>query len=291
MFLKKVWYTFQLSCLSCKPTTAHQSRAIHAVGLMVLLGNLLFDWLVNDHVNRIAAMLERSKLRNSSADIPSLKKLHDIGLDWNAIQFVFLEFAIFTTICFALQFFGTMLTWCFTDNNKSPFQKILVWASLFLNDLPQFILTAIVTYATDDVYIPYFCSTVLGVVGNYILFLALSNIGAFHYPKVIWCHAALTVICLIIQIAHITKAQITWVELLLFVTPYNICDDFGEMLPAYSVERVCGLSRPRFKNGLHCRVDIWLLRMRHLLEGGFLRITTLWDSLIQIASYPYLVFL
>ena len=41
-----------------------------------------------------------------------------------------------------------------------------------------------------------------------------------------------------------------------------------------------------------CLTEIMLLlRMRHLLEGGFLRITTLWHSFIQILSCHYLVFL
>ena len=194
--------------MSCTPRTDQQSRAIQALGLTILTGNLCLDWIVNDHVSKIAAMLEHGKLWNSSVHIPSLQKYHDIGTDWNAVRIVFLEFSIFTTICFALQFCGTMIRLRFFTNT-SPFQKCLVLMSLFLNDLPQYIATAIVTFAIDDVYIPYFCSTILGVIGNYIMFIALIDTAAFHYPKVIWFHVALTVICLVVQIALITKAHLT----------------------------------------------------------------------------------
>ena len=174
------------------------------------MGNLFFDWLVNDHVDKIATMLERGKLQDGeSTNIPSLQTLYDIGIDWNVIGAIFLVFAILSTICYALQFFGTMLTWLFKDKNKSSFQSFLLFASLLLNDLPQCILITIVTYATDDVYIPYFCSTLLGVLGNYIIFIALSNTHSFYYPKVVCCHAVLVGICLTIQIAHVTKAHIT----------------------------------------------------------------------------------
>lgn len=172
------------------------------------MGNLCFDWIVKDHVSKIAAILEHSKLWNSSADIPSLQKYHDIGIDWNKMNIIFLEFAIATTVCFALQFSGTMIRLRFFTN-KSPFQKFLVWANLFLNDLPQCITTAIVTFAIDDVYIPYFCSTMLGVIGNYVMYIALSDTTTFHYPKLIWIHVTMTVICLVVQVALITKAHLT----------------------------------------------------------------------------------
>ena len=153
-------------------------------------------------------MLEHEILWNSSAVISSLQEVHDIGIDWNTIRVIFLEFAIFTTVSITLLCSGTMLSLRFREE-RSPYQKFLVWFSLILNDLPQCIVTAIVTFATDDVYIPFFCSTMLGAIGNYIMFIALSNTAAFHYPKLIWCHVAMTVICLVIPIALITKTHLT----------------------------------------------------------------------------------
>ena len=174
------------------------------------MGNIFFDWLVNDHVSKIVAMLEHSKVWNGSTrHISSLKVLHDIGIDWSVIGATFLVFAILSTICYALQFFGTMITWLFKDHNKSVFQSFLIWISLILIDLPQCVIITIVTYVTDDVYIPYFCSTLLGVLGNYLIFIALSNTHVLYYPKVVCCHAVLVGICLTIQIAHVTKAHIT----------------------------------------------------------------------------------
>ena len=41
----------------------------------------------------------------------------------------------------------------------------------------------IVMYATDDSYLPYFVATILGVLGNYLIFLAFSDTRALHYPK------------------------------------------------------------------------------------------------------------
>ena len=156
-------------------------------------------------MSKIVAIFEHGA---DPVNIPSLQEYHDLGINWKAMRIVFLEFAIATSVCFTLQFCGTMLRLRFFTN-KSPFQKFLVWANLFLNDLPQCIAIVIVTFAVDDVYFPYFCSTILGVIGNYIMFIALSDTTTFHYPKLIWFHVALTVICLVVQIALITKAHLT----------------------------------------------------------------------------------
>ena len=201
-------FIFQCLSLSCAPRTYQQSHALQAIALLILVGNLGFDWVVNFHVSEIAAMLEQRRFRLNWTHISSLEKVHDIGINWNAIRITFFEFAIFSTVCIAFLFSGTLLSLRVCEE-KSPYQKFLVWFSLFFNDLPQCIATAIITFAADDVYIPYFCSTLLGVIGNYTMFVALYNTNTLHYPKVIWCHIALTVICLVVQVALISKAHLT----------------------------------------------------------------------------------
>ena len=194
----------------CNPLSDHyhQSRASHAIGLMLLMGNLFFDWFVKNHVDRLVSILLLSDQWKSSAIVPSVKKVHDIRLDWEAIQIAYLVFAIFTTVFFGLQFFGTMLRWCFSNNDKMRFQKLFVWTNLFLNDLPQCILTVIISYATDDAFIPYLASSGLGVLGQYMIFYSLRSTEAFHFPKIIFFHALLTGICFVIQVALISKAHI-----------------------------------------------------------------------------------
>ena len=153
-------------------------------------------------------MLEQRRLRSNWTHISSLEKVQDIGINWNAIRIAFLEFAIFSTVCVAFLFSGTFFSLRACEE-KWPYQKFVVWNSLFFNDLPQCIATAIITFAADDVYIPYFGSTMLGVIGNYTMFVALYNTNIFHYPKIIWCHIALTGICLVVQIALISYAHLT----------------------------------------------------------------------------------
>ena len=168
--------------------------------------NVFFDWIVSDHVNKMVDLTENDTPIGGSAHISSFKNLYDIGVTSNAIQFIFLGFAIFTTLCFAGQFFVTIMTWYSKDKNKSTLLEILVWTSLFLNDLPHCIVTTMVVYGTGDVYVPYIYSTMLGVIGNYMIFIALSNMAAFYYPKVIICHGIVTVICFITQVVLVTKA-------------------------------------------------------------------------------------
>ena len=174
---------------------------------MLLTGNLFFDWFVKNHVDRLVSILLLSNQWKSFAIVPSVKKVHDIRLDLEAIQITYLVFAIFTTVFFGLQFFGTMLRWCFSNNDKMRFQKLFVWTNLFLNDLPQCILTVILSYATDDAFIPYLASSGLGVLGQYMIFYSLRSTEAFHYPKIIFFHALLTGICFVIQVALISKAH------------------------------------------------------------------------------------
>ena len=121
-FTVEILLIFQSLCRPCKLTTDRQSRAIHAMGMLILMGNIFSNWLVNSHVNNISTILEDTKVRNDSAAIQSLKK-HHIDLDWNAIHIIFLEFALFSTICYAPQFFGTMQECCFTDKHNFFFSK------------------------------------------------------------------------------------------------------------------------------------------------------------------------
>lgn len=199
---------FQSHCFSCKPNTDHQERAIHAFGLMFLMGNLFFDWFVNSHANKIAVMQEPGHVWDYSSDIPSLKKLNIVHLNWYIIHILFLMLAILTTVFFGIQFFGTMLSWCFTDSNKMPLQKIFVWASMVFNDLPQCVLTTVLTYSTDDQYLPYLGSIILGVAGNSLIFYALSRTNTLHYPRMMCVLILVAFVCFIIQVAHITKAHI-----------------------------------------------------------------------------------
>ena len=165
--------------------------------------NVFFDWLVSDHVNKMAAVTDNDAQRNISTDI---LKLEEIGFTSNVIQSIFFEYAIFSTVCFAAQFFVTMSTWYFKENNQSKCQEILVWGNLFLNDLPQCVVTTIIVHGTGDVYMPYFCSTMLGVIGNYMVFAALSPKATFYYPNAMACHGLLVTICLITQIVLFIRA-------------------------------------------------------------------------------------
>ena len=132
-------------------------------------------------MSKLAAVLQHGKLWNSSADNPSLQEYHyNIGYDWNAVRVIFPEFAIVTTVCFALQFCGLMIRLHFFLN-RSPFQNCLVLVNLFLNDLPQCIVTVIVTFAIDNIYLPYFGSTMLEVIGNYILFITVRRYAANNW--------------------------------------------------------------------------------------------------------------
>ena len=168
--------------------------------------NVFIDWIVSYHVNKMTDLTDNDTPMGS-AHISRFKKLYDNGVTSNAIQFIFLGFAIFTTICFAGQFFVTILTWYFKDQKKSTLLEILVWASLFLNDLPQSILTTIVVYVTGDEFLPYLWSTIVGAVGNYMIFIALGHMAAFYYPKVIIWHGIVIVICFITQVMLVTKAM------------------------------------------------------------------------------------
>ena len=160
-------------------------------------------------MNKIAATLERDKLLNGSTDIPGLQKIHDIGFHWNAAQGIFLGLTISTTIVFILQVIEAIVRWYFKLDRRSPFQKCLVLISLFLNDFLQSIVTAIVLFAVDDVNILYFFSTLLGTLGNYIMFFAYFDTPNFHYPKAIVCHVALMFICFLIQFTNTIKAAVT----------------------------------------------------------------------------------
>ena len=151
----------------------------------------------------MAAVSDNDAQRNISTDISKLK---EIGFTSNVIQSIFLEFAIFSTVCFAAQFFVTMSTWYFKENNQSKCQEILVWGNLFLNDLPQCLVTTSIVHGTGDVYMPCFCSTMLGVIGNYMVFIALSNVATFYYPKVIACHGSFVTIWFITNIAFTVRA-------------------------------------------------------------------------------------
>lgn len=192
--------------MACTPRTNEGSRYLQGTGFVILLGNLIFDWIVYDHVSKIAAMLEHEIHRNGSADIHSLHEVHDIGTDWNAVWIIFLTSSILTSISFALQFFEWLLR-LIRDQNESPYQKLLILICLFLNDLSQYIVTIIIMYATDDVYISYFFSTLLGAIGNYIMFIALTDSKAFHFPKLILFHATLTVTYFVVLLVLMTKAH------------------------------------------------------------------------------------
>ena len=76
---------------------------------MLLMGNLFFDWFVKNHVDRLVSILLLSDQWKSFAIVPSVKNVHDIRLDWKAIQIAYLVFAIFTMVFFGFQFFGAML--------------------------------------------------------------------------------------------------------------------------------------------------------------------------------------
>ena len=186
----------------------HQSFASHAVGWMLLIGNLIFDWFVKIHVDKLVSFLLQSDQWKVSAIVPSVKKVHDISFDWEVIQVAYLAFALSSTVVFGLQFFGTMFKWYYSTNNDMRLLKLFVWTHLCLTDLPQCILTVILLYATDDVFIPYLISSGLGVLGQYMIFYSLRSTEAFHYPKIIFFHALLTGICFVIQVALISKAHI-----------------------------------------------------------------------------------
>ena len=175
------------------------------------MANLFFDWIVKEHVDGIIvsqALNNVSRGYISGGKSSSLKAIHPVNLDWYIINVAFVVCAIFTTILFALQFLGTMIQWCFSDDNQMVFQKLLVWVSLWFNDLPQSVLVTIVVYATTDAYLPYLGGTILGVVGQYFVFYALCNTKMFHYPKVIYFHMFLTAFCVLLQFAHTSKAYL-----------------------------------------------------------------------------------
>ena len=198
------------TCSTCCSPPGHQSsQAFHYIALMILMANLFFDWFVDNHVERviIKEALDNNK-KSRFTESNTLKAIHIFGLNWIGIKFAFKVLTICTTIIFAIQFIGTLISWVFMNDHKMVYQKFGMWLSLWLNDLPQSILVTIVVYATTDAYIPYIVSTSLGVLGQYLIYYALSNTEMFHYPKLLYCHMFLTAICFILQAAHISKAHV-----------------------------------------------------------------------------------
>ena len=167
---------------------------LQVIGFGILFGNFLCDLDMAEHV-RLICVVEGGKLWNDTG-IPGLREVYDSGLDWNTVRIIFIGFSLFSFLFLVLSLFGTVLRFCvYGWDNSSPFQKCIVWINLFLNDLPQCILTSIVTsMIANDSYLVFIFSTLLGVLGNYILFFAFSKTTKFHYPRLFWCHVVLTVI-------------------------------------------------------------------------------------------------
>ena len=192
----------------CSPPSNQSSHGFHSIGLMILMANLFFDWFVDNHVDRVIIKEALDNNNSRFTESNTLKAIHIFGLNWIGIKFAFKVLTICTTIIFAIQFIGTLISWVFMNDHKMVYQKFGMWLSLWLNDLPQSILVTIVVYATTDAYIPYIVSTSLGVLGQYLIYYALSNTEMFHYPKLLYCHMFLTAICFILQAAHISKAHV-----------------------------------------------------------------------------------
>ena len=112
------------------------SLYLQLFGFVFLIVNLIFDWIVYDHVSKIAATLVHGNQWNGSADIHSLQEVHGIHLDWEAIRDVCLTFAILTSIVFTLQIIETVLRMR-TNEKKAHIQLVLVIINIVVNDLPQ----------------------------------------------------------------------------------------------------------------------------------------------------------
>ena len=194
----------------CSPPGHQSSHAFHSIALMILMTNLFFDWFIVGHVDRVIIKEALDYNNNSQrfTESNTLKAIHIFSLNWVGIKAAFKVLTVCTTVIFAILFIGTLISWSFMNDHRMAYQKCIMWLSLWLNDLPQSILVTVVVYATTDAYIPYIVSTSLGVLGQYLIFYALSNTKMFHYPKLLYCHMFLTAICFILQAAHISKAHV-----------------------------------------------------------------------------------
>lgn len=198
----------QFSAKFGKPTPS-VLYTIHSLALMILIGNLFFDWFVAKHVTGIAAMYAPCNASYNAALTEPLNGMRNLNNIWKVIGEVFLVFAIFTSVTFCLQFVGTPMQWYFFPKiNDMRWQKFIVWVSLFFNDLPQSLLATVIMYTTIDKYPYYLGSTLVGVLSQYLVFYALSNIETFHYPKLLYFHAFLTTVLFVIQVVVLINTPV-----------------------------------------------------------------------------------